>query len=376
MKNEQESKNNLEKGTAYFSAVVQIGEYIYYSAKYANGLFRANLTTRKSEFITMFETEREGDVHNFAFTVNDEIWFIPAYLGDRIAIFNIKTLKMEYLDIPEPKKTCNGFLFMNSIIKGDFVWLVPGVYDAFLCLDINNRKIRKVDLPISDYGEMGYSVIQGYEYDNKIYLCPWDYNRVLYLDLASEEIGTIDVIIKENVYRNIIVIDNHIYLFPREIPNDILEIDLIENKCFNRTIDVGNVSTLIVAAYYDICKKRMLLFPRLREKRVYVLNMENFEVTQIDIEVDNDWNFSELIFWRDIAKISDDTFFVIPNDNSAPILEYHKNKLKPFLLECQRDLFVRQLLDLIEKEEDKRKQMKGQENIGEKIYKVISSDTP
>ena len=168
MKNEQD-KVVLEKGRAYFNAAVQMGEYLYYSAKDTNGLFRADLSTGKSEFITMFDTENETDIHIHAFSVNDEIWFIPSFWGDKIAVFNTESLNIKYIDIPETKTkkitAANGYLFLKLIRKGDFVWLVPGVYDAFLCLNLNNRELRKIDLPISDYEGINYLAAQGCEHN-------------------------------------------------------------------------------------------------------------------------------------------------------------------------------------------------------------------
>lgn len=372
--NEQGNKIELKKGIGYFNAVVQIGEYIYYSAKYTNGLFRADLETGKSEFITMFDAERKEEIHRFAFSVNHEIWFIPSFQGDKIAIFNIDSCKIEYVDIPDPNKKCPGFLFMNYVRKEDVVWLVPGEYGKILRIDAKSREMKEITLPIDGCEEMTLPVIQGYEWADRIYICPWEYNRVLCLDLESEEVSTIDIEVEEKIYRNLYIIDNCIYLFPRMIPNDILKIDLKNKKREKCSLNIKDVNTLIVATYYARHENRMFLFPRLREKRIYTINMDDFQVSEIEMNVDNSLNFSEWAFWRDITFISNDTFFVTANDKSVPVLEYHDHVFKTVLLECPEDLLVKQLMDLVDKKENEQKKEQG--NIGEKIYKAISSDNP
>lgn len=371
MKNEQDKRIKLEKGMAYFNGAAQIGEYIYYSAKNTNGLFRANLTTRKSEFITIFDTERKTDIHRFAFSVNQEVWFIPFNYGDKIAIFHVDSTELEYVDIPKPKKECTSNLFLNILQKDDYVWLVPGNYDALVSIHIKDRTTKRIDLPIGDYEEMAFT--QGCEYDNKIYLCPWAHNRIVYWDLTSEEIGVIDIAIEEQKYRNIFILNDIIYLFPRDIPNDVLQINLREYECSNRKIRVENNNTRVLAIYYNASMNQMLLFPYLEERRIYRLNMDSFDVNEIKFEYDDSSDSFGQILWRDIAKLSDDTTLILSN---GYILEYHNNELTPFLLECPKDLFMRQLFELMEKKEEKRKQANEQGNIGEKIYKAISSDTP
>lgn len=379
MKNEQD-KVVLEKGRAYFNAAVQMGEYLYYSAKDTNGLFRADLSTGKSEFITMFDTENETDIHIHAFSVNDEIWFIPSFWGDKIAVFNTESLNIKYIDIPETKTkkitAANGYLFLKLIRKGDFVWLVPGVYDAFLCLNLNNRELRKIDLPISDYEGINYLAAQGCEHNNKIYLCPWDYNKILSFDLETEEFKELGSTVEERVYRNIVVRENHLYLFPEKLPNDILDIDLNVNACVRKKIDIEDTSELNIVMYYDDRTNQVFLFPRLREKRIYVLDMGNFTMNQIEIEFDDSYNISDNAYWLVITKISEDTFCVISNDKMAPILKCHNHTFTSLSLACPKDLFVKQLLELMEKKEKEQEQKNEQETIGEKIFKAISSDTP
>lgn len=382
MKNEQD-KVVLEKGRAYFNAVAQVGEYIYYSAKYTNGLFRADLRTGKSEFIMEFDTDREMAIHRFAFSVRNEVWFVPNCLPDKIAILNVDSLELEYLDIPEPKKVRNGWLFMNPIIKGELVWLVPGVYDAFLCLDTKNRTMKKIDLPVNNNDYEDYIVIQGCEHNNKIYLCPWDCNKIFYLDLINEKIQALDIEVEKKMYRNIIIIGDYIYLFPRETPNDILTIDLNDYSTGRRKIGIGEVSTLIVAVYYDSDRNQITFFPSLKEQCIYILHMDTFEVERIKIDYDIDSELCQQTFWREIVEISDETFFVIsntiskemPNYKSVPILECHNQEFKTFILEEPKDLLARQLLSMIERREQKKERMKEQETIGEKIFKAISSDT-
>ncbi len=383
MSQEKNKKIKLEKGETYFNAAARIGDYLYYSAKYTNGLFRADLKTGKSEFITVFDTDREMDIHRFAFSVRNEVWFIPNRLSEKIAIFNVDSLELEYMDIPEPKKKVrDGFLFVNPIIRGELVWLVPGVYGAFLCLDTRNRTAKKIELPLDDFEKI--PIIQGVEFEDKIYLCPWDCNKIFYLDLLKEEVQAIDSELPKCMYRNIVVANYCLYLVPREISNDILIIDLNDYSNSRKKIRIGEVNTLIVAVNYDCDRNQIIFFPNLKEKCIYILHMDTFEVEQIRIEYDIDSGLCEKAFWRDIVKISEDTFFVIPNDipkeipnyKSTPILECHNQEFKTFILEEPEDLVARKLLSMIETKEQKKEQLKEQEKIGKKIYQIISSDAP
>lgn len=374
--NVQENKIELKEGMCYFNAAVQIGEFLYYSAKYMNGLFRANLTTGKSEYITMFDTERDEDIHNLAFSEGEKIWFIPTYIGEKIAVFDINSYTIEYIEIEDPKKICYGYLFMKYIRRGDVVWLVPGVYGAFLRLNVNNGEVRRIKLPVEDYENVNYTAIQGYEWDNKIFLCPWDDSSMFYLDLESEEIRSIDIEVKQNFYRNIFIFDNCIYLFPRVIPNDILKIDLRTKKSENIGFHITKEKTPIFAIHYESHTNRMFLFPQLEEERIFVLDLNSQKVSEIEMPIDSGLKISEGAFWRDMTYISEDTFYVMSNDKMAPILEYRDNVLKPFLLEGPKELLVRKLVDLVERKEKEKEKMKHQGNIGEKIYKAIFSDNP
>ena len=374
MSQDKNKKIKLEKGEAYFNAAARIGDYLYYSAKNTNGLFRADLKTGKSEFITVFDTDREVAIHRFAFTVKNEVWFIPNCLPDRIAILNIDSFQLEYLDIPEPKKERNGWLFMNPIIRGESVWLVPGVYDALLCLDTRNRTMKKIDLPIDDYKD--YIISQGYEYDEKIYLCPWACNKIFYLDIASEEIQALDVKVEKEMYSNIVVADYHIYLFPRKSSNDMLEINLKDYTCRHRTLGIEDTETYIEAAYYDSTGKQIMFFSGVKENCIYIYHMDSFETEQIQMEYNVASVLCDETRWIDIVKLSEDTFLVIATDKSIPILECHNQVFKTFLLDEPEDLVIRQLLSMIENKEQKREQMKEQGKIGEKIYQVITSDAP
>lgn len=375
MSQEKNKKIKLEKGETYFNAAARIGDDLYYSAKNTNGLFRADLKTGKSEFITVFDTDREMDIHRFAFSVKNEVWFIPNCLPDRIAILNIDSFELEYMDIPEPKKARDGFLFMmNPIIKGELVWLVPGVYDAFLCLDTRNRTTKKIDLPVDDFED--YIAMQGCEYDEKIYLCPWGCSKILYLDMASEEIQALDVVIEKNMYSGFFIIDNCIYLFPRKSPNDILEIDLSEHVCCYRSLGVGDTETDIVAAYYDSDRKQITIFPSVKENCIYIYHMDNCGIELVELEYNADHAFYGGAFWGDFVKISEDTYLAISTDRTAPILECHDQDFKTFLLDEPEDLVAGKLLSMIETKEQKKERMKEQGKIGEKIYQVITSDAP
>lgn len=376
--NVQGNKIELKEGMCYFNAAVQIGESLYYSAKYMNGLFRADLTTGKSEYITMFDTEREENIHKLAFSEGDKIWFIPSYIGEKIAVFHIDSCTMEYVEIPEPKKVCDGFLFMEYIRKGDDVWLVPGVYGAFLRLNVKNGELQRIKLPIEDWEKVNLPVVQGREWDNKIYLCPWDYRNIFYLDLGNKEVRAIhtEIEIKQNFYRNIFIFDNCIYLFPRVIPNDILKIDLGTAKCENIGLHITKEETPIVVIHYESRANRMFLFPKLEKERVFVLDLKSQKASEIEMSIDSGLKISEGAFWRDMTYISEDTFYVMSNDIMAPILEYRDNVLKPFLLEGPKELLVRHLVDLIERKEKENEKLKHQGNIGEKIYKTIFSDNP
>lgn len=374
MSQDKNKKIKLEKGEAYFNAAARIGDYLYYSAKNTNGLFRADLKTGKSEFITVFDTDREVAIHRFAFTVKNEVWFIPNCLPERIAILNIDSFQLEYLDIPEPKKERNGWLFMNPIIRGELVWLVPGVYDALLCLDTRNRTMKKVELPIDDYED--YILSHGCEQDEKIYLCPWGCNKIFYLDIASEEIQVLDVEVEKERYSNIVVADHHIYLFPQKSPNDMLEINLKDHACRHRTLGIVDTETYIEAAYYDSTRKQIMFFPGVKEKCIYIYHMDSFETEQIEIE----YNVAPVSYdetrFIDIVKLSEDTFLAIATEKSVPILECHNQDFKTFLLEEQEDLVARKLLSMIETKEQKKEQLKEQGKIGQKIYQIISSDAP
>ena len=373
---EQENKIELKEGMCYFNAAVQIGESLYYSAKYMNGLFRADLATGKSEYITMFDTEREEDIHKLAFSEGNKIWFIPSYIGEKIAIFHIDSCTMEYVEIPDPKKVCDGFLFMEYVRKEDVVWLVPGVYGAFLRVNVKTGELRRIKLPIEEYEKVNFPVIQGCERDDKIYLCPWDDAGIFYLDLKSEEVKTIDIETKQNFYRNIFIFDNCIYLFPRVIPNDILKMDLGTKKCENIGLHITKEKTPIVAIHYERNTNRMFLFPQLEEEKIFILDLESQKASEIEMPIDSGLKISEGAFWRDMTYISEDTFYVMSNDKMAPILEYRDNVLKPFLLEGPKELLVRKLVDLVARKEKENEKMKHQGNIGEKIYKAIFSDNP
>ncbi|GFI07882.1 MAG: hypothetical protein HFI21_05015 [Lachnospiraceae bacterium] len=130
-----------------FNAGVEYKGKIFASAIYINGLFSIDLNTHILTYIKCFSKEiPQYAIHRAAFLYKNEAWFIPQH-GRYIAIVNLETLEIDYLEPPFQKinksaiTKINAVYYSGRIIEEKYLYLVPTNIDALLVIDLEYKKM-------------------------------------------------------------------------------------------------------------------------------------------------------------------------------------------------------------------------------------------
>lgn len=132
-----------------FLAGVQVEDNIYFSAWNMNGLFKYNPEQEQCDFLKIFPGEENWGLHSEAILYKNTIWFIPR-ASERIAIVDLFTLDITYLDLPEyghrPEGHVPPIRMRGFYINGEnFLFLIPVAYKLFLKIDMEKREIVNVE---------------------------------------------------------------------------------------------------------------------------------------------------------------------------------------------------------------------------------------
>ena len=328
------SKSNYDK--VLFRAGVQTNGCLYYSDWNSNGLFKLNIKDNCTQVIATFESDMIERLHEFAFVFNNEIWFIPSDIHEKIAIYNLDKDRIRYLDIPKYKYVCNNRPFMGYYIMHNKVWLFPSSMVAMLEVDLidetmkyhyllNENAERELDKRRFIYSSY-------YVKKDKAYLCPWGEKYITIFDLSHLSIKKINIEIPQYCYKNIVVKEKEIILFPEKLENGIIAYDIESEKQVKKMcLNCNNICDIVIEN-----ENKVFILPN-KEKNAIVLHLFKW-----NYEVINELNIDEDVVWYEVRNILN-KIFIIPYTEKNNMIYFEKNEFK--ILKCQHyiDEEIRQL---------------------------------
>ncbi len=136
-----------EEESLSFSCAAEIGGYLYVPEDEFNGLFKIDMKTGKSKFVTKFYKEdlQMTFLYQKAIVFHGKIFFIPCRAG-HIAEFNTDTKEMKYYKISKDVDECGTIKFNGCIRKDDLLYLFSAQGASIICFNMNNGNIQEHDL--------------------------------------------------------------------------------------------------------------------------------------------------------------------------------------------------------------------------------------
>lgn len=238
------------------AAGIEYHNKIYFSAYVINGLFELDINTGITKFIKRFDKEESRfAIHREACFYGDIAWFIPQ-MGEYIAIVNLKTFEIEYVDLIWNRKNNMGIKYAPSAyyslvnVGKKKVFLIPSILDVPLLIDMEKQEIEPYYNIIDVDNELYLFGAYDEEY---IWMVPKIGNKIIKIDLNNHETEKIECIGKREGYSGITYFEGTLWQAPyntdsiqkinvKEFKSENIEpnsINLIEEKCEN-IINVGN----------------------------------------------------------------------------------------------------------------------------------------
>lgn len=317
-----------------FNAGVEYQEKIYVSGVSINGLFELDLVTGNIRYIKRFSREESCfAIHRCAFLYGKEAWFIPQN-GKYIAVVNLNTLEIVYLDPPYKRintnavSTINAVYYSGDIIGGRYLYLIPANIDALLVVDMktkqmypyynvstpddyhlyggyvngcvylfpfNGRKILEVNLltgikrkktwkyEIHKYGE-------GIKYGDKYWFSPFYADHILALNLETGENESIplnEYYDEENTFDQIANYNEKIFLLPYQADR-ILIFD-IKTKSFSKIVLPEDILENGKNGFTRIYSEKYIIFASFSNNAMVLYDTESnsFQIIKISISLEN-----------------------------------------------------------------------------------------
>lgn len=160
---------------------IEIGEYVYFSNWFYNGLFKVEIKTGKTFFLGSFEGEKlfEKNIHWKMMLKNDKIYFFPRR-GYHMHIYHVFDKKMQAVEI---RKKDEKFFVIGEVMLEDDCIIFFSEQENYPIkkLKLNTLEVSQVKdmLPISEKCLPGYknsslaSTIEKYHFIKYINYISW-----------------------------------------------------------------------------------------------------------------------------------------------------------------------------------------------------------
>lgn len=148
----------MEKFTLDFEAIAFVSDNIGFASAYEfNGLYKVDIASEECEFISIFPQEKlDGKrIHCTAKYIMGKVYFIPAS-GKFISIYNIEKNELIQIAVPECKQMPvfykKRYRFINGVLNGENLWLVPSTYPGIVQLNLISNKMTIHDQWVPEEG--------------------------------------------------------------------------------------------------------------------------------------------------------------------------------------------------------------------------------
>ena len=348
-----------------FLAGVQVGDDIYFSAWNMNGLFKYNPELNQCDFLKIFPQEENWGLHSEAILYKNTIWFIPR-ASERIAIVDLDTLDITYLDLPEcghrPEEHVPPIRMRGCYLSGEnFLFLIPFAYKLFITIDMKKKEIVYVE----DWGKDEYAYSIGIRINDKLIICMESCNQIRIIDIASDRQIIKNLRFKNQLYRGIQSIGDWILLFPRRLDNGIL---LINNKTGELNISKVEDNKQWYYEYQVLTKENdILLVPYIGNKYVRIgiedgdCYTKEFKALEVQ---DNVYCSTKLIYKNEIWYLS----HVLEN----PVICYKKeiDEFRYYNVEIEQKKYNEDIVESIAKYGIMYSPLLGMKMVHEQIFSL------
>ncbi len=235
-----------------FNAVVEIREWIYFSANNFNGLFKYNKFTSEMIHLGIFKDEPVllCNIHQKAFLWNGKIIFVPL-TGKNIAIFDLETEEIEYIRLFDQDNTTG----VDCTLYGDVLWIIYSKDDHFVvkynlkdheCIHIKKPEAQLYNISARNCATKFFC--KGAVYERYLYAPVWNSNQVVRFDMGSEEYQFINTEINNLLITSIAVDNNFIYLSNQN-----------DHTIYRYDINKASVDTYVCEVEYK--SKKRIVYP-------------------------------------------------------------------------------------------------------------------
>ena len=327
-----DGKNNIS-----FLAGVVSENILYYSSYNFGGIWKLDMETGESEMLTFVPDNRK---HEFAFKINDEIWFAPAYQEKNIFdVYNIKSRTINQILAKQTKNIDRSY--SNFIETTNEVWVMPAMVNYIMIIDKKNKNIEYVnvfDLGL-EYGEFYF--INAIKVENKIYMYENKKSNLICIDIKTKEINISNLGRIETEFRNIFKSGENIYVIPKNINgNSIIKYDTLRSEIVNeyRIVDNPCAGELICSG----CKVvgNIAYISPYNFNKIIKWNIEK-ESELISIESECNSDIQQLCYWEAVDTNEGFIFgiekkgapiFILENKDETRILNGNVDELRNGLL--------------------------------------------
>ncbi len=327
-----------------FLAGVQVEDNIYFSAWNMNGLFKYNPEQEQCDFLKIFPGEENWGLHSEAILYKNTIWFIPR-ASERIAIVDLFTLDITYLDLPEyghrPEGHVPPIRMRGFYINGEnFLFLIPVAYKLFLKIDMEKREIVNVE----NWGGDEYARAVGVRIQDRLMIYINCCNEIREMDLISGEYTIKKIKNKGIIYAGIQKIGINILLFPIYLQDGIVLLN--ENNDEIRVIQLDDDKQWYYEYQTFTKDNDLLLIPYEGTKGVRISKKDSqYYIKEFkDLEVGEKAYCSTKIYYNDAIW-----FLSHVLDNPIICYEKQKDSIQYFHIEISKKKYNEDIIKCISK---------------------------
>lgn len=320
-----------------FNAACILDDKLYISDNLANALMTIDMFTGEIKWISSFPNEKEGKIflHKKAFIYNSKIIFVPNE-GENLAIFDSNNEKIETISLPKSSNT--RFVFNDSILNDNNLWIFPGnLEQPILMIDLETKEIHSYDslrmhIENSDIREQKFFRVC--KKGNYIYFALFERNRIVKFNIHSKEINiillpieNIESIQTANDVLYLSTLNGEIYSLDDE-NNQIIYLQNKDNQCCAYTIVEGvDGQTLFVPN----CGRQILI----RHNGDNVIEkIDSLLLDEMLLELDG-VHFEKYVLWNKAVVLfptmGDDVYIIENNVYRKLKLQFEENTKQNYI---------------------------------------------
>lgn len=331
-----------KKGNLSFIAGAVYKNVLYYSSYNFGGIWKLDLIDGKTEMIALIENNRK---HEFAFRINEQIWFVPAYQEKNVFdVFDINSGVVKSIPVmPIKNENIMKRKYSNFVEFDNEIWVMPSTIEYIVIIEKNSGKLRyillsDIKMNIDDNYFVGATNIE-----NDIYMYEAVSGQLVIINIETKETSYINLKLNEKhcTYRSILKYENFLFIIPKNLNgNAILKYDVKKKSVVEERIIVNDINLGELIYTGSILMKNSIFFVPYNINKIIKWEIGG-EIEWIDINCQQDKTFQSLCCWEAIKTDNGFLFGIekygapiiyIKDDERIVLIESKVNELKDGLL--------------------------------------------